>query len=794
MIRNYLKIAWRNLLKNKTFSLINIAGLSIGMGVALLIGLWIYDEVTFSKNHKNYDRIVQVMQHQTFNGETSTQQSVPYLLGEELRLQYGSDFKHVSMASWNNSHILTHGEVAVSHVGNFFEPAFPEIMSLDMVAGTRNGLTDVNSILLSQSSAKAIFVDKNPLGQIIKLDNTAPVKVTGIYKDLPENSAFGGLQFMSTWALYLRQNPWIGEMTNPWRSNFVQSFAQLADHADLETVSKKITKVKMEKVREEDKGFNPQVFLFPMSKWHLYSEWKAGKNAGGRIQSVWLFGIIGVFVLLLACINFMNLSTARSEKRAREVGIRKAVGSHRNQLVVQFFSESILLAFIGFILSLVLVQLALPTFNDVAGKHISLPLLNPLFWTAGMGFMILTGLMAGSYPALYLSSFQPVKVLKGTFKAGRNASTPRKALVVLQFAVSVILIIGTIIVFRQIRHAQNRPVAYNRDGLINVFMSTNELRKNYDLIRQDALASGAATDVSHASSPPSEIYAINNGYTWEGMPPSAQGNFVAVDVSHEYGKTVQWELLEGRNFNRQLASDSNAIVLNETAVKFMQLKDPVGKVVKKDGVAFNVIGVVKDMVMQSPYNPVFRTIFSLDKERGNIILLRLNPNRPVANSIKELETVFAKHNPGVPFMYEFVDVQYGQKFLSEQRIGKLSAYFAVLAIFISCLGLFGMANFMAEQRVKEIGVRKVMGASVFSLWRLMSTDFVVLVFIALVIAIPLAWLGMQHWLNGFEYRTEITWWLVGATALGALLIALLTVSAQSIRAALADPVKSLRSE
>lgn len=794
MIRNYLKIAWRNLLKNKTFSLINIAGLSIGMGVALLIGLWIYDEVTFSRNHTNYERIVQVMQHQTFNGEIGTQQSVPYLLGEELRLQYGSDFKHVAMASWNNNHILTHGDVAVSNVGNFFEPAFPEIMSLEMVAGTRTGLTDVNSILLSQSSAKAIFGDKDPLGQIVKLDNKLPVKVTGIYKDLPDNSEFAGLQFMSTWALYLRDNPWIGEMTNPWRSNFTQAFAQLSDQADLETVSNKITNIKMEKVREEDKGFNPQVFLFPMRNWHLYGEWKSGKNTGGRIQSVWLFGIIGIFVLLLACINFMNLSTARSEKRAREVGIRKAVGSHRNQLVVQFFSESILLAFIGFVLAVVLVQLALPTFNDVAGKHISFPLQSPLFWSAGIGFMLLTGVMAGSYPALYLSSFQPVKVLKGTFKAGRNASTPRKALVVLQFAVSVILIIGTIIVFRQIRHAQDRPAAYNRDGLISVFMTTSELRENYDLIRQDALASGAATDVAHSSSPPSTIYAINNGFTWDGMTPSAQGNFVCVDISEEYGKTVQWELVQGRNFNRQFASDSNAIVLNETAVKFMQLKDPIGKIIKKDGEPFTVIGVVKDMIMQSPYNPVFRTIFSLDKERGNIILLRLNPNRPVSNSVKELETIFAKHNPGVPFMYDFADVQYGQKFLSEQRIGKLSAYFAALAIFISCLGLFGMASFMAEQRVKEIGVRKVMGASVFSLWRLMSTDFVVLVLIALVIAVPLAWLGMQRWLNGFEYRTEITWWLVGATALGALLIALLTVSAQSIRAALADPVKSLRSE
>ncbi|WP_298708014.1 ABC transporter permease [Chitinophaga sp.] len=794
MIRNYLKIAWRNLLKNKTFSLINIAGLSIGMAVALLIGLWLRDELTYNKNFAHYDRIVQVMQHQTFNGVTNTQTANPWLMAEAIREKYSSDFKYVVQSGWNDGYVLSHDGKGQTRVGNFFEPAFTEMLSLEMIAGTRDGLKEVNSILLSESSARAFFGDREALGQVLKLNNKLPVTVTGVYKDLPENSEFGNLQFMCPWDLFLVDNPWIQAMDNPWRSNFTQTYAQLADHADLATVSAKIRNVKLDKVRAEEKAFNAQVFLWPMRNWHLYAEWKDGKNIGGKISSVWLFGIIGVFVLLLACINFMNLSTARSEKRAREVGIRKAVGSHRAQLILQFFSESTMLAFFGFALSVALVQAALPAFNTIAGKHMSMPFGEPAFWLAGMAIIVLTGLLAGSYPALYLSSFQPVKVLKGTFKAGRNAAIPRKALVVLQFTVSVVLIIGTIIVFKQIRHAQDRPVAYNREGLIYVFMSTNELRSHYEAIRNDALASGAVTEVAKASGPPNDVQMINNGYTWEEMAPGAQGNFAAVDVSHDYGKAVQWEVVQGRDFSQQFASDSNGVILNESAIAFMQIKDPIGKVIRKDGQPFIIVGVVKDILMGSPYTPVFRTIWHIDGSGGNLFLMRLNPAKPTVESLKKLEAVFAKHNPGMPFMYDFVDAKYKMKFLSEQRIGQLSAYFAVLAIFISCLGLFGMASFMAEQRTKEIGVRKVMGASVFSLWRLMSVDFAILVLIALAIAVPAGWWGMQRWLSSYEYRTDISWWTIALTCIGAMSIALLTISTQSIRAAMTDPVKSLRSE
>ncbi|RPD38079.1 ABC transporter permease [Chitinophaga barathri] len=794
MIKNYLKIAWRNLLKNKMFSLINIAGLSIGMAVALLIGLWIWDEVTFSKQHDNYDRIVQVMQHQTFNNETGTQTAVPYLIGDKIREEYGSDFKYVVMSGWTYEHVLSYHGNSLLKSGNHFEPDFPEMLSLKMLKGTRAGLKDPNSILLSASTAKAIFGDGDPIDKILRLDDQSDVKVTGVYEDLPYNSAFRALEFIAPWQLYINNSPWIKEMENPWRSNFTQTYAQLADNADLATVSARIKDVRLRNVRAEQKVHKPEVFLHPMSKWHLYSEWKAGKNTGGRIQFVWLFGIIGVFVLLLACINFMNLSTARSEKRAKEVGIRKAIGSVRGQLVAQFFSESLLLAAIGFVFALMLAQAGLSIFNDVADKKVRLPLLNPIFWMLGLGFTFITGLLAGSYPALYLSSFQPIKVLKGTFRAGRFSAMPRKVLVVLQFSVSVILIIGTVVVFRQIYYAQNRPIAYEREGLLEVPMTTLSILDKSDLISADLINSGAVTAVGMSNSGPTAINAVNNGFTWKNMPPDAQGNFAQVDVSHDFGKAVKWQIIAGRDFSRDFATDSSAMVLNESAVKFMGLKNPVGEIVRKDDRAYIIIGVVKDMVMQSPYEPVFRTVFTLDPKNTGLFNIRLNPSKPPAQSIAQIQTIFKKYNPGSPFDYKFVDDLYGAKFETEQRIGKLAGFFAILAIFISCLGLFGMASFMAEQRVKEIGVRKVLGASVFALWRLMSRDFVVLVFIALVIAVPVGYYFMQQWLLRYDYHTEISGWIIAATCLGALGITLLTVSFQSIKAATMNPVRSLRSE
>jgi putative ABC transport system permease protein len=799
MIRNYFKIALRNLLKHKGYSFINIFGLATGMAVAMLIGLWIYDELSYNKSFQNHDRIAQIMQHQTFDGEVNTQTANPYLLGDEIRAQYGSDFKYIVMASWTGEHLLTFEEKKLTKTGNYFEPAITEMLSLKMLKGTRSGLKEMNSVLLSESVAKAYFGEADPLGKVMKVDNKMNVKVTGVYQDLPYNSDFKDLSFILPWELYLSTQPWIKEMTNPWRSNFTQTYAQLADHAMMQPssmaqISAKIKNVKFNKIRPEEKAFKPVVFLHPMSKWHLYSEFKNGINTGGRIEFVWLFGIIGAFVLLLACINFMNLSTARSEKRAKEVGIRKAVGSVRGQLINQFFSESLLVVIIAFGLSLLLVQLILPAFNEVADKKMFLLWSNPVFWLLSVGFTLLTGVVAGSYPALYLSSFQPIKVLKGTFRVGRFAAVPRKVLVVVQFTVSVTLIIGTIVVFRQIQHAKNRPIGYSRDELLTVPINTPDLTGHYDVLRNDLLKTGVVAEMSESSNPVTSIWAINNGYDWRGKDPSIQGNFAAVSVTHDFGKTIDWEFKEGRDFSREFATDSSAIILNETAVKFMGLKKPLGEIVKINEKPFQVIGVVKDLVMQSPYSPVFRTSFVLDYKDVNVINIKINPAISSREALAKLEVVFKKHNPSAPFEYKFVDDEYAKKFSDEERIGKLATFFAMLAIFISCLGLFGLASFVAEQRTKEIGIRKVLGASVTNLWGLLSKDFVLLVIISCLISSPIAYYFMNDWVQKYEYHTDISWWVFIASGAGALTITLLTVSFQAIKAALMNPVKSLKTE
>jgi putative ABC transport system permease protein len=794
MIRNYFKIAFRNLLKHKGYSFINIFGLTTGMAVAMLIGLWIYDELSYNKSFQNYERIARVMQHQTFDGEVNTQTANPYLMGDEIRDKYGSDFKYIVMSSWMGEHLLTFEEKKLTKTGNFFEPAITEMLSLKMLKGTRSGLKEMNSILLSESAAKAYFGEVDPLGKLMKVDNKMNVKVTGVYEDLPYNSDFKDLSFILPWELYLNNNPWIKENTNPWRSNFTQTYAQLADKANVAQVSAKIKNVKFNKIRPEEQPFKPVVFLHPMSQWHLYSEFKNGINTGGRIEFVWLFGIVGAFVLLLACINFMNLSTARSEKRAKEVGIRKAVGSVRGQLINQFFSESLLVVLVAFGLSLLLVQLILPAFNEVANKKMTILWTNPLFWLLGIGFTLLTGLIAGSYPALYLSSFQPIKVLKGTFRVGRFAAVPRKVLVVVQFIVSVTLIIGTIVVFRQIQYAKSRPIGYSREGLLTVPINTPDLTGHYDVIRNDLLKTGAVTEMSESSSPITSIWAINNGYDWRGKGPAIQGNFAAVSVTHDFGTTIGWEFKDGRDFSRDFAMDSSGIILNETAVKFMGLKKPIGEIVKINDKSFHVIGVVKDLVMQSPYSPVFRTSFVLDYNDVAVINLKINPAISSREALAKLEVVFKKHNPSAPFEYKFVDDEYAKKFSDEERIGKLATFFAILAIFISCLGLFGLASFVAEQRTKEIGIRKVLGASVTNLWGLLSKDFVLLVIISCLISSPIAYYFMNEWVQKYEYHTNISWWVFVASGVGALTITLLTVSFQAIKAALMNPVKSLKTE
>jgi putative ABC transport system permease protein len=793
MIRSYLKVAWRNLVKNKASSFINISGLAVGMAVAMLIGLWIWDELSFDKYHENYSRIAQVMQHESFNGTINTGGAISLPLDAELRKSYGSDFKHLALSSWTDKHILNVGDKNISFQGNFMGAEAPEMFSLRMLAGSRNGLNDRSSMLISQSVAKALFGSADPVNKVIKLDDKDAFKVTGVYQDLPANTTLHDIAFIGPWEYYIH-SPGNERSLTDWGDNSLFMYVQIADNPDMAKVSARIHDVKLSKMSKEDKKYNPILFLQPMSKWHLYSEFKNGINTGGAIQYVWLFGIIGIFVLLLACINFMNLSTARSEKRAKEVGIRKAVGSLRGQLIKQFFCESFLIATLAFALSLLLAALAMPWFNDVANKQMVILWSSPLFWAAGIGFTLFTGLVAGSYPALYLSSFNPVKVLKGTFKAGRFSALPRKVLVVIQFAVSVILIIGTIIIFKQIQFAKNRPVGYSRAGLIDIEVTNDDLHKHFESLRSDLLQSGAASEVAEATSPVTGVYNNRGDVSWAGKDPSLSSFFGNIYVTTAYGKAVGWQFTAGRDFSRQFLSDSSAIVLNQSAVKYMGRKNPVGEIVRVGKKDLTVIGVIKDMVMESPYEPVKQTIFRIGRGALDNVIIKINPTVSTHEALSKIEAACKIYSPAVPFTYRFADDEYAKKFATEERIGKLASSFAGLAIFISCLGLFGMASFTAEQRVKEIGVRKVLGASVFGLWRLMSKDFVTLVIVALLIAMPTAYYFMHGWLQNYTYRADLSWWVFAVTAAGAIVITLLTISYQSIKAALANPVKSLKTE
>jgi ABC-type antimicrobial peptide transport system permease subunit len=794
MLKNYLKTAFRNLFKNKVYSFINITGLSVGMAVALLIGLWATDELTFNHHFKNHDRIAQVYQNQDYNGEIATWFTLPRPTAEAIRASYGSNFRYVLMSTWTEGHLLVSGDTKLMKDGNFIEPQATDMLELKMLKGSRSGLKDPHSILLSASVAKAFFGDADPMGKLLKIDNLLDVKVTGVYEDLPENTSFANMGYMAPWELLATSIPWIRDMENPWGSNAFQVLVQVADNVSMDKAALSIRDVKKAHVNEIGARFNPQLYLHPMNRWRLYGDFDNGVNTGGRIQFVWLFSIIGIIVLLLACINFMNLSTARSEKRAKEVGIRKAVGSFRTQLVSQFYCESMLVAALAFVLCLLLAQTMLPAFNELADKKISIPWNHPLFWLAGIGFSFITGLLAGSYPALYLSSFRPVKVLKGTFRAGRFAAVPRRALVVLQFTVSVILIIGTLIVFRQIEYAQNRPLGYNNNGLVMLSLMTPELPKHFDVIREELKRSGAITGMASSSGPVTRVSSTNGDLTWEGKDPNMAVDLPNTGVSPEYGKTVGWEFVAGRDFSRQFASDSTAFVINESAAKFMGFKDPIGQIIKWDGQPLTVIGVIKDMIMESPYHAVRPSLYCMAKKHTNVVIFKLNPAISAQQSLRGIESIVKRYSPEQPFNYQFADASYASKFDGEARIGKLAGIFAILAVFISCLGLFGMAAFMAEQRTKEIGVRKVLGASMLNIWQLLSKEFVVLVFVSFVIAAPLAYFLMQKWLQNYEYRSGVPWWIFILTATAALLITLLTVSGQSIKAALMNPVKSLRSE
>ena len=801
MFKNYIKIAFRNLLKNKVYSFINIAGLAIGMAATILISLWVYDELNYNSYFNNQATIAQIFQSETSNGDTGTGPSIPRPLEFALRQDYNDNFKHIIMSSWEQPRYLKFGETNIYRTGNAMQEGAPELLNLQIIEGVREGLKEQNAIMLSESSAKSLFGATTAVGKIITINNKDNLIVSGVYKDIPENNSFSDMEYLIPWKYYVTTQPWYERAKTAWGNNSFQLFVQIHDNTTMEAVTSKIKDVK--KIGDPDEAeFNPEMFLFPMKDWHLRSEFENGVQTGGRIENVWLFGIIGLFVLLLACINFVNLSTARSEKRATEVGIRKSIGSQRGQLIFQFLSESFLIVFLSFLVAIGIVLLSLNGFNNLASKTIIFPWSNILFWLVALAFIVITSFLAGSYPALYLSSFNPVTVLKGTFKSGRLSSLPRKILVVTQFTVSIALIIGTLVVMNQIQFSKDRPVGYDREGLLQIPVMSSEFIGKHETMRTQFIASGGAVSMTTMSSPTTDVWSNRAGYTWEGKPVGFQEDLAHTSVNYDFVKTLGLQLKEGRGFSREFATDSNAVILNETAVQYMGIKNPIGKYIRDSDIddpdptpPLKIIGVIEDMIVQSPYSPVKQAMYVFDTNNSmSFYDLRLNPKKSTSENLELIQDVFKKNFPDTPFDYKFIDEEFGKKFRSEERIASLSRVFTGLAIFISCLGLFGLAAFVAEQRTKEIGVRKILGASISQLWLLLSKDFIMLVIIALLVASPIAYYIMSQWLQKFNYRTTVSWDVFVIACSGALIITLVTVSFQAIKAAISNPVKSLRTE
>jgi putative ABC transport system permease protein len=786
MFKNYLKIAFRNLWRTKGFSLINITGLAIGMGSAILILLWIQNEMSFDRFHRNEPYLYAAWNRDVFDGKLQCWDFTPKILAPTLKKNY-PEIAEVSRA--NPQWLVTvAGEKKLSTKALIVDTPFLSMFSFPMLKGNpKTALSDVNSIVLTEEMAKKMFGSEDVMNRVISIDKNN-FRVTGLLKDLPTNTKFD-FEYLLSWA-YLTK---MGEDDNYWGNNSVNTYVQLKPNITEAQADNKI--VNVSKIHSNDRDvLKTEVFLHPIAKWHLYSNFENGKISGGLIAVVHTFAIIAALILLIACINFMNLSTARSEKRAKEVGIRKVSGAHKGLLVAQFLGESVLIALISGIVALMLVQLFIPSFDVLVSKELTVPYHSFYFWVAALLFVLVTGLLAGSYPALVLSSFKPVAVLKGSFKKANSLINPRKILVVLQFTFAIVLIISTLIVMQQIRYGQNRNTGYDQGQLIYHWM-TGEMKKEYPVIKSELLASGIAASVTATSFPLTENFSDSWGFTWEGKNANDRTDFNRSAEDEGLSKTAGIKIIRGRDMDlKSFPTDSSAMLLNESAARAMGFKDPIGQIVKDGDVAYHVIGVMRDFILGTPYEPIKPMVIEGIQGYIGVINIKLNEGVSTAKSLATVEKIFKKYNPDYPFEYHFVNEEYARKFEGTQRVATLIALFAGLTIFISCLGLFGLATFMAENRVKEIGVRKVLGASVFGITALLSKEFLTLVIISIIIASPIAWFLMNVWLNDFPYRIHIEWWVFVMAGGLSIIISLMTVSYQTIRAAVANPAQSLRSE
>ncbi len=795
MLKNYFKTAWRSLLKNKAYSALNIFGLATGMAVALLIGLWVYYQYSYDKFLPDYKQLYQVRRNFYGNGDTVTYGGTSLKLANVLRSQI-PEIQHVAETDGFGMHGLMVADKKFYLNGGQVGGDFLKMFQYNLLEGNVNAaLNNPYSIVLTESTAKALFGKDDALNKVVRFNNKNDLKVTGILKDIPSNSTlqFSYLvpfSYLESTDSFVKQARTAGF---GW-TNFA-IYVKLKPGISYAQVEPKVRD--LEKTETDNSmSMTTNIMLDPVANWHLYDKFEKGKAVGGFIEYVHIFSVIGILVLLIACINFINLTTARSEKRAREVGIRKAIGSGRNHLILQFLTESILLTFIAFIFSLLFVQLALPAFNTLTGDVIKVPFTNYIFWLITLCCVLVTGLVAGSRPAFYLSSFEPVKVLKGKIHIGKAAALPRKALVVLQFSCSIALIICTYIIYEQVQYeqvqyAKDRPSGYDKNRLMITDMN-EDLGRNYAAIKNELIEKGIAETVTTASASVTTGGNHRDVDDWQGKRPGESVDMGVVTVSDDYFKTLGMTMKEGRDFNG--SPDTLNVIFNEAAVKLLRLQNPLNQTITWIDTKLRIIGVVKNALIASPFAPADPTIFLYDPHPQNVIMYRLLPSIKTQDAITRLTSIFNKYNPAYPYTYTFADDSYAAKFNLEELIGKLAGLFAALAIFISCLGLFGLAAYVAEQRTKEIGLRKVLGASVSQVWLLLSKDFIVLVLISCMIASPVAFYYMHDWLQQYDYRITISPLVFVIAGIAAIVITIITISFQAIKAAIANPVKSLRTE
>ena len=788
MFRNYFKSAWRNIVATVGYSTLNIAGLATGMAIALLIGLWVFDQYSYDKFLPDYGRLYRVQRNYDSNGDTLTFRTTSIKLADVLKNEI-PEIEYVAESDWMGSHGLTVGDKKLYLEGGQVGIDFLKMFQFPLLKGNAGTvLNDPYSIVLTESTAKSLFGNEDAMNKTVRFDNKSDLKVTGILKDVPSNSSISFNYLVPSSYAYQFYNR--KDAVQSFGNNNLQIFVKLKPGISYAQAAPKLRNIEHTE-KSSVNAMNSYVTLQPMVRWHLYSNYVNGKDTAGFLEYVKMFTIIGVLVLLIACINFTNLTTARSEKRAKEVGVRKAIGSQRKDLVIQFLMESFLLTFIAALFALLFVALALNPFNALTGSKIILPMASAFFWIMLLAGVAFISLIAGGRPAFYLSSFNPVKVLKGTMHTGRPASWPRKILVVTQFTCSIALIISTIIIYQQIQHAKNRPSGLALNRLMTTDVN-NDIEKNFIAIKNELLQKRIAEAVTTASSPATNIYWHTDIDQWPGKNTGETVEMGCIFTSPDYFTTLGMKINEGRDFAGP--ADTLSVIFNEAAIKRLRIKDPVGQVIKWGGRQFTIAGVVKDALMISPFKAADPTMFYWQPDIQGNMMYRLTAGIKTQDAIAQLTDIFNRYNPSYPYIYSFADTDYAQKFNLEVLIGKLSGLFAALAIFISCLGLFGLAAYVAEQRTKEIGIRKVLGASVSQMWMLLSKDFIVLVLISCVIASPLTLYFLKDWLQKYEYRISIGPSVFLWAALMAITITIITISFQAIKAAVANPVKSLRTE